>query len=79
MVWSVDNDALATISQNGELLRNLSADTGTVTATVTGFYRNTAKGVQEDVKQCPFRGSVAFTLIPLTELEPVTDIKMSFS
>lgn len=68
--WSSSNEALATVNYNGNIIRNLDADTGTVTISVTGLYlasNTTGSGFH----LLPFRGDIVFELVPLADLPPV--------
>jgi hypothetical protein len=75
--WSVDNPALATIDNTGRLVRNLSADTGTVVVTFTGWaFDNNPDTPVEQRSNRKVTGSKTFTLVPLADLLPAIPIEV---
>jgi hypothetical protein len=73
--WVVDNPALATIDNTGRLVRNLSANTGTVVVTFSGWtYDDNPSTPVEQRSNRPVTGSKTFTLVPLAELLPPLDV-----
>ena len=75
--WTVDNTALATIDNTGRLVRNLSADTGTVVVTFTGWtFDNNPETPVEQRSNRKVTGSKTFTLVPLADLLPALPIEV---
>lgn len=82
ILWSVDNVSLATIDENGILLRNLAADTGTVTVTLNAYFVDPEMqllGKLPDECYRPIVGTLSFDLVPLLELAPVKQITLKYA
>jgi hypothetical protein len=73
--WKSSNEAVATVSVDGIVERNMTVNTGTVTIEVSGFFMDYT--VPDEQYHREFSGSVTFDLLPLAEVLPILEIPIA--